>query len=199
MNLNKWCGIPGFKEPDKMLVFNVGKGEFEFIRTDGVKVEKEINQLKALRQIRSFDTNRMSELLTFDEKTQLVQLAFKKFEADKAYQATIEGFDLSEFMGVKSSGGSNSMAAAKQQLLDMLHENEDRYSLDNIKRLQNLLTSKNLALDNRLRSYLKRYDNNISIDILDSLAILSVNLIKAEVAIQKPEPVMWYGYYPAIV
>ena len=62
---------------------------------------------------------------------------------------------------------------AEQQLLDLVHQNEDRYSVDNIKRLQNLLTSKNLPLDNRLRAYLKRYDNQVSIDFLDILAILA--------------------------
>lgn len=179
MNLNKWCGIPAFKDPDKMLVFNTGKGEFEFIRTDGTKVEREANQLKALRQIRSFDNERKTELLSFDDKTQLVSTSQKLFDAEKAYKDTTEGVDLSEFMGVKSSIGNGSLDAAKQELLDLLHENEDRYSLDNIKRLQNLLTSKNLALDNRLRSYLKRYDNQVSLDFLDSIAILSTNLVKA--------------------
>ncbi len=196
MNLNKWCGLQAFKEPEKMLVFNVGKGEFEFIRTDGEKVEKEANQLKALRQIRSFDTVRNKELLTFNQKKDLVATALKVFDTEKAFEETVGGIDLSEFLGVKGNGGSSSLAGAKQQLLDLLHENEERYSLDNIKRLQNLLTSKNLALDNRLRAYLKRHDNNVSIDILDSLAILSVNLIKAEVSKKKPEPIIWYGYYP---
>ena len=64
-------------------------------------------------------------------------------------------------------------------------------------RTMSLPVSKNLAVDNRLRSYLKRYDNQVSINFLDSIAILSVNLIKAEAPKQKPEPVMWYGYYPA--
>lgn len=196
MNLNKWCGIPAFKDPDKMLVFNTGKGEFEFIRTDGTKVEREANQLKALRQIRSFDNERKTELMSFDDKAQLVSIAQKLFDAEKAYQDTTEGVDLSEFMGVKSSSGNGSLAVAKQELLNLLHENEDRYSLDNIKRLQNLLTSKNLALDNRLRSYLKRYDNQVSLDFLDSIAILSTNLIKAEAPVHKPDPIMWYGYYP---
>ena len=136
------------------------------------------------------------ELISFDDKAKLVAIAQKLYDAESAYQATTEGIDLSEFMGVKSSAGSGSLATYKQELLNLLHENEDRYSLDNIKRLQNLLTSKNLAVDNRLRSYLKRYDNQVSIDFLDSIAILSVNLIKAEAPKQKPEPVMWYGYYP---
>jgi superfamily II DNA/RNA helicase len=195
MNLDKWCGIPSIKEPEKLIVFNVGKGEFEFIRTDGSKVEKENNQLKALRQIRSFDNERKVELLNFDEKSQLVKTAKRIFEAAAAFQTTIEDADLSEFMGVKNSGGSGALASAKQELLNLLHDNQERYSIDNIKRLQNLLTSKNIALDNRLRSYLKRFDNQVSVDLLDSLAILSVNLIKAEAPIQKPEPIMWYGYY----
>ena len=125
----------------------------------------------------------------------MVGIAKKLYEAEKAYQSTTEGIDLSEFMGVKSSAGNGSLSASKQELLNLLHENEDRYSLDNIKRLQSLLTSKNLAVDSRLRMYLKRYDNQVSIDFLDSIAILSVNLIKAEAPKQKPEPVMWYGYY----
>ncbi len=199
MNLNKWCGIPAFKDADKMLVFNIGKGEFEFIRTDGNKVERETNQLKALRQIRSFDTERKMELISFDDKARLVASAKKIFEAERAYQATIEGIDLSEFTGVKSSAGNGSLAAAKQKLLNLLHDNQDRYSLDNIKRLQSLLTAKNLAVDNRLRSYMKRYDNQVSIDFLDSLAILSVNLVKNEVPARKPVPVMWYGYYAGTV
>ncbi len=197
MNLNKWCGIPSIKDSEKLVVFNIGKGEFEFIRTDGNKVEKETNQLKALRQIRSFDNERKSELLSFDEKTQLINNAKRIFDAASAFQTTIEDADLSEFMGVKSSGGNGSLSASKQELLNLLHDNQERYSIDNIKRLQNLLTSKNLALDNRLRSYLKRYDNQVSIDFLDSLAILSANLIKAEAPRQKPEPIMWYGYYSA--
>ena len=55
LNFNKYCGIPALKGTEKLLSFNVGKGEFDFIRTDGNKVAKESNQLKALRQIRNFD------------------------------------------------------------------------------------------------------------------------------------------------
>ncbi len=195
MNLNKWCAIPSFIGQNKMLVFNIGKGEFEFVRTDGSRVEKEANQLKALKQIRSFDKERKIEGLTIDEKSQLIQTAKKIFEAETAFQTTIEGTDLSEFMGVKSSAGNGSLAAAKQTLLNLLHDNSDRYSTDNINRMQNLLTAKNLAVDNRLRSYLKKYNNQIDIDFLDSLAILSVNLSKAEIVRHKPKPIMWYGYH----
>lgn len=195
MNLNKWCGLPTFKDNEKMVVFNTGKGEFQFIRTDGIKVERESNQLKALRQIRSFDNERKAETIGFEDKTRLASIAKKVFEAESAFQTTMEGVDLSEFMGVKSNVGNGSLKSAKQQLLDLLHQNEDRYSLDNISRMQSLLTSKNLALDNRLRAYLKRYDNQVSIDFLDNLAILSVNLIKAEAPKQALNPIMWYGYH----
>lgn len=195
MNLNKWCGLPTFKDNEKMVVFNTGKGEFQFIRTDGNKVERESNQLKALRQIRSFDNDRKAETVSFEDKARLTSIAKKVFEAESAYQTTMEGVDLSEFMGVKSSAGNGTLTAAKQQLLDLLHANEDRYSVDNISRMQNLLTSKNLALDNRLRAYLKRYDNQVSTDFLDNLAILSVNLIKAEAPKQTLNPIMWYGYH----
>ncbi len=195
MNLNKWCGLPAFKDKEKLIVFNVGKGEFEFIRTDGVKVEKEANQLKALRQIRSFDTERKTELLSFEEKKDLVAVAKKIFESEIAFQHTLEGVDLGEFMGVKSSSGNGTLTGAKQELLNLLHENQERYSVDNINRMQNLLTAKNLAVDNRLRAYLKRYNNEVSFDFLDNLAILSVNLIRAEAPKRKPDPVMWYGYY----
>lgn len=196
MNLNKWCALPTFSDAEKMMVFKIGKGEFDFIRTDGEKVEKETNLLKALRQIRSFDTERKAELINFEEKARLIDLATKIYATERAFQDTIEGVDLSEFMGVKSSSGNGSLSSAKQELLNLLNDNQDRYSIDNIKRLQSLLTSKNLALDNRLRSYLKRYDNQVSIDFLDNIAILSINLVKAEVPVEKPIPVMWYGYYP---
>lgn len=195
MNFNKWCGIPSLKDLEKLLVFNIGKGEFEFIRTDGNRVAKEPNQLKALRLIRSFDEERKAEKLSFQEKEELIKTASKVFESEKAYQSTIEDSDLSEFMGVKTSTGGSGLKNAKQELLTILHENQDRYSADNIKRLQNLLTSKNLALENRLRSYLKRYDNQVSLDFLDSLAILSVNLVKDGATEKKPDPEMWFGYY----
>lgn len=199
MNFNKWCGIPSVKDPEKLLVFSVGKGEFEFVRTDGSKVTKESNQLKALRLIRSFDEERRVEKLSFLDKEALVATAFKLFESEKAYQSTIDGSDLSEFMGVKSTTGGSGLKNAKQELLSILHENQDRYSVDNIKRLQNLLTSKNLALENRLRTYLKRYDNVVSLDFLDSLAILSVNLVRDGVSEQKPDPEMWFGYYEDVI
>jgi len=195
MNLNKWCVLPSFKGKDKMLVFNIGKGEFEFMRTDGIKIEKEGNQLRALRQIRSFDNERQTEIISLEEKAQLLTKAKDAFEASRAYQTTIGDADLSEFMGVRGNGGSATLANAKQELLNLLNANEERYSNDNIRRLQNLLISKNIALDNRLRTYLKRYNNQVSIDFLDNLSILSSYMLKNNPQIERPEPVMWYGYY----
>ena len=73
--------------------------------------------------------------------------------------------------------------------------NTDRYSADNINRIKSLLTSRNLAVENRLRTYLKRYDNQISVDLLDTLAILSANLVKNEVSEELPNPVLWFGWH----
>ena len=70
-----------------------------------------------------------------------------------------------------------------------------QYSADNINRLQKLITSRNLAFENRLRSFLKTNDQQVSIDLLDTLAIQSVHLVKDEATVPQPDPVMWYGYY----
>lgn len=195
LNFNKWCGIPALKSNDKLLVFNVGKGEFDFIRTDGTKVAKESNQLKALRQIRSFDKERRLETLTFNEKLALEKKAMEIFEAERAYQTTMENVDLESFLGVKQTGGATSLAKYKEALLKLLQDNSNRYSTDNINRMRSLLTSRNLALDNRIRNYLKRYDNHVSIDLVDTLSILSANLIKNETPQQSPEPILWFGYH----
>lgn len=117
------------------------------------------------------------------------------FEAEKAYQDTIEGVDIESFMGVKQAGGATSLARYKEDLLKILQENTDRYSTDNINRIKSLLTSRNLAVDSRIRNYLKRYDNQVSIDLLDTLAILSANLIKNELSQEAPDPVLWFGYH----
>lgn len=195
LNFNKWCGIPTLQNKEKLIAFNVGKGEFEFVRTDGSKVAKEPNQLKALRQIRSFDTERKVERLTFNEKLVIEKKAMEIFEAERAYQDTIENADLESFMGIKQTGGATSLGRYKEELLRLLQENIDRYSLDNINRMKSLMTSRNLALDNRIRTYLKRYDNQISIDLLDTLAILSANLIKNELPQESPEPILWFGWH----
>ncbi len=195
LNFNKYCGILSLKGQEKLLSFNIGKGEFEFIRTDGNKVAKETNQLKALRQIRSFDKERKVESLSFDEKAVIEKKALEIFEAEKAYQDTVEDIDLESFMGVKQAGGVTSLARYKEDLLKLLQENTDRYSTDNINRIKTLLTSRNLAVDNRIRNYLKRYDNQVLLDLLDTLAILSANLIKDEAPQASPDPVLWFGWH----
>jgi len=40
-----------------------------------------------------------------------------------------------------------------------------------------------------------RYDNQISIDLLDTLAILSANLIKNELPQESPDPALWFGWH----
>jgi len=69
------------------------------------------------------------------------------------------------------------------------------FQRDNINRIKSLLTSRNLAVDNRIRNYLKRYDNQVSIDLLDTLAILSANLIKNELPQESPDPALWFGWH----
>ena len=197
MNLHKWVELPSIDENGKIIAFNIQKGVFEFIKTDGRKVEKEPNQLKVLNQLRSFDTVRQTEKLTSDQKNDLVQKGMKVFEAERAFQTTLEGTDLSEFIGVKSTAGGSNLKPAKERLLQLLNENVDRYSTDNINRLQKLITSRNLAFENRLRAFLKTNEGQVSVDLLDTLAIQSVHLVKDETTEPKPEPAMWFGYYAA--
>ena len=195
MNLHKWVELPGMDQNGKIMIFNIDKGVFEFIKTDGRKVEKEPNQLKILNQLRSFDKERQIEKINSEQKNELVQKGMKVFEAERAFQTTLEGTDLSEFMGVKSTAGGSSLKPAKEELLKLLNDNTERYSADNINRLQKLITSRNLAFENRLRSFLKTNEGQVSVDLLDTLAIQSVHLIKDEATIPQQEPVMWYGYY----
>lgn len=195
MNLNKWIELPSIDDNNKLMAFHIDKGVFEFIKTDGRKVEKEQNQLKVLNQLRSFDKNRQIEKVTVEQKTELVQKGLKLFEAERAYQTTLEGTDLSEFMGVKSTAGGSSLKPTKEALLKLLSENTERYSTDNINRLQKLITSRNLAFENRLRSFLKINNQQVSIDLLDTLAIQSVHLVKDEATVPQLNPIMWYGFY----
>ena len=195
MNLHKWVELPSIDENGKIMAFKIDKGVFEFIKTDGRKVEKEPNQLKVLNQLRSFDKERQTEKIKSEQKNELVQKGMKVFEAERAFQITLEGTDLSEFMGVKSTAGGSSLKPAKEELLKLLNENTERYSTDNINRLQKLITSRNLAFESRLRSFLKTNEGQVSVDLLDTLAIQSVHLVKDEVTEPQPEPVMWYGYY----
>ena len=195
MNLNKWVQLPNLDDNTKLMAFNIGKGVFEFIKTDGKKVERENNQLKVLNLLRSFDKERQIEKLSSAEKEALVNKGMELFNSEKAYKDTTEGIDLAEFMGVKSTAGGSSLKPAKEMLLKLLNENLERYSADNITRLQKLITSRNLAFENRLRSFLKTNDQQVTVDLLDTLAIQSIHLVKDEASEPMPDPVMWYGYY----
>lgn len=197
MNFNKWCSIPAVAEKDKLLVFNVGEGEFDYLTHDGAKIGRMDNQLAALRRIRSFDKERQTERIDFSEKQALIRQAEELFTSERAVQETMDGGDFGEFLGVKKSGGANPIVQAKTDLLRLLSEQADRYSGDNIRRMQNLLTGRNLAVDNRLRAYLRRNDNQVSLDFLDSLAIQSVHLVKQLEPLNAPDPVIWFGYSSA--
>lgn len=197
MNFNKWCSLPTVTGNDKLLVFNVGEGEFDYITHDGAKIGRMDNQLAALRRIRSFDRERQAELISFTEKQTLIKQAEELFISERAVQETMAGGDFGEFLGVKKSGGANPVSQAKTDLLKLLSDNAERYSEDNIRRMQALLTGRNLAVDNRLRAYLRRNDNRVSLDFLDSLAIQSVHLVKQLEPHTPPDPVMWFGYYSA--
>lgn len=195
MNFNKWCTIPAMAGKDKLLVFNVGEGEFDYLTYDGAKIGRMDNQLAALRRIRSFDKERQTERINFDAKQVLIRQAEELFISEKAVQQTMDGGDFGEFLGVKKGGGSNLIAQAKTDLLRLLSVYAERYSQDNIRRMQSLLTGRNLAVDNRLRGYLRRNDNRVSLDFLDSLAIQSVHLVKQLEPHTAPDPVLWFGYY----
>lgn len=195
MNFNKWCAIPALSEKNKLIVFNIGEGEFDYLTHDGAKIGRMDNQLAALRSIRSFDKERQTERIGFDEKQTLIGQAKELFTSEKAVQETMDGGDFGEFLGVKKGGGANLIAQAKTDLLRLLSENAERYSQDNIRRMQNLLTGRNLAVDNRIRAYLRRNDNRVSLDFMDSLAIQSVHLVKQLEPHQPPDPVIWFGYY----
>lgn len=197
MNFNKWCRLPTVTGNDKLLVFNVGEGEFDYITHDGAKIGRMDNQLSALRRIRSFDRERQTERIDFAEKQTLIKQAEELFTSERAVQETMDGGDFGEFLGVKKSGGANPVAQGKTDLLKLLSDNAERYSDDNIRRMQALLTGRNLAVDNRLRAYLRRNDNRVSLDFLDSLAIQSVHLVKQLEPHTAPDPVLWFGYYSA--
>lgn len=196
LNLDKWCKINSLTKEQKLLIYNLTKGEFRFIRNDSNKIAEEKNHLRALNTIRSFNTERQPLELTDSSIADAKELAQKYFDAEKAYQTTMDFEDLTDFQGVKKSGGAVSLAKYKEELLQLLNDNQDRYSVDNINRMRLILTRQNyLPFENRLRSFLRRNDNKISIDFLDNLAIISNSLLKDNQPSEVPEPVFWYGYY----
>lgn len=196
LNLDKWCEINSLTKEQRLLIYNIAKGEFRFIRNDSNKIAEEKNHLRALNTIRSFNSDRQTLQLTDSSITESKELAQKFFDAEKAYQTTMDFEDLTDFQGVKKTGGAVSLARYKEELLQLLNDNQDRYSVDNINRMRLILTRKNyLPFENRLRSFLRRNDKKITIDFLDNLAIISNSLLKDNQPAEVPEPVFWYGYY----
>ncbi len=195
INFNKWCAIPSLQGNNSLLSFNIGKGEFTFIETDGNKAKAEKNSVVGLRKIRSFDTMRQKEKLSYQQKSTLIEIAEKVFKAEQAYQETLEGMDIASFRGVSATGGVMALGKFKEQILTLLNENKERYSDDNIQRIRTVLTSTNIAFENKLRSYLKRFDNQISLDLLDTLVFFSIDFVRETQQPKLPEPELWFGYY----
>lgn len=196
LNLEKWCELNKLSNKEKLLIFNIAKGEFRFIKEELNKVAEEKNHLKALTLIRSFDKERQVVKLSDNEISDSKELAKKFFDAEKSYQLTMDFEDLSDFQGVKRTGGATSLSSYKEELLLLLNENLDRYSTDNINRMRMLLSRPNyLPLENRLRNFVRRNNGKVSIDFLDNLAIISNHLLNNDKPETLPEPIFWYGYY----
>jgi len=196
LNLEKWCLLNKLTAEERLLVYNIAKGEFRFIKEVESKVEEEKNHLKALNVIRSFDKNRQLVKLGDTEIYAHKELAQSFFNSEKSYQDAMEAQDLSDFAGVKKTGGVSSLSSHKEELLVMLNENLDRYSNDNVNRMRTLLSRQNyLPLENRLRNFVRRNDGKVTIDFLDSLAIISNHLLLNEKPEEIPTPVFWFGYY----
>lgn len=196
LNLEKWCELNKLSNKEKLLIFNIAKGEFRFIKEELNKVAEEKNHLKALTLIRSFDKERQVVKLSDNEISDSKELAKKFFDAEKSYQLAMDFEDLSDFQGVKRTGGAASLSSYKEELLLLLNENLDRYSTDNINRMRMLLSRPNyLPLENRLRNFVRRNNGKVSIDFLDNLAIISNHLLNNDKPETLPEPIFWYGYY----
>ncbi len=178
-----------------LLAKNVGEGEFTFVETDGNKAKAEKNTVLGLRKIRSFDKDRQSEKISFDKKTALAEKSGLIFKAEKAFQDTLEGLDIASFKGVSTSGGVTALGKFKEQLLLLLNDNKDRYSEDNVQRIRMVLTTTNIAFENKLRSYLRKFDNQITIELLDALSFFSIDFIRESTPPTPPDPTLWFGYY----
>lgn len=196
LNLEKWCELKKLTNEEKLLIFNIAKGEFRFIKEELNKVAEEKNHLKALTLIRSFDKARQVVKLSDDEISESKELAKKFFDAEKSFQLAMDFEDLSDFQGVRRTGGAASLSSYKEELLLLLNQNIDRYSTDNINRMRMLLSRQNyLPLENRLRNFIRRNDGKVTIDFLDNLAIISNHLLTNDKPETLPEPIFWYGYY----
>ena len=197
LNLDKWCSIAKIIPQQKLLIYNIAKGEFRFIKNESGKVSDEKNHLKALTFIRNFNQERQLVKLSDNEISDAKELSKKFFDAERSFQLTMDFEELSDFLGVRRTGGAASLASYKEELLAMLNDNQDRYSTDNINRMRVLLSRQNyLPLENRLRNFIRRNNGKVSIDFLDNLAIISSHLLKDDKPVEFPEPQFWYGYYP---
>jgi len=196
LNLEKWCLLNKLTEKEKLLLYNIAKGEFRFIKEELNKVAEEKNHLKALTIIRSFDKERQFVKLSDDTISESKDLAKKFFDAEKSYQLAMDFGDITDFQGVRRTGGAASLSSYKEELLSLLNENIERYSSDNINRMRMLLSKQNyLPLENRLRTFVRRNNGKVSIDFLDNLAIISNHLLNNDKPEDVPEPIFWYGYY----
>lgn len=199
LNLEKWCALEKLTEKEKLLIYNIAKGEFRFIKEGLSKVAEERNHLKALTLIRSFDKERQLVKLSDKDIAESKELSKKFFEAEKAYQLTMDFGDIADFQGIRKTGGAASLSSYKEELLSLLNDNLDRYSSDNINRMRMLLSRQNyLPLENRLRDFVRRNNAKVSIDFLDNLAIISSHLLNDDKPEEMPEPIFWYGYYNKI-
>ena len=196
LNLEKWCELGKLSYNEKLLIYNIAKGEFRFIKEELNKVSEEKNHLKALTLIRNFNNERQTVKLSNTEISDSKELAKKFFDAEKSYQLAMDFEDLSDFQGVRRTGGATSLASYKEELLLLLNENLERYSSDNINRMRMLLSRQNyLPLENRLRNFVRRNNGKVTIDFLDNLAIISNHLLNNDKPETLPEPTFWYGYY----
>ena len=105
------------------------------------KSRERTQPIENIKAIKSFDKERQTEKIKSEQQNDLLQKGMKVFEAERAFQTILDGTGLSEFMGVKRTGGGSSLKPAKEGLLKLLNENTERYSADNINRLQKLITS----------------------------------------------------------
>lgn len=199
LNFEKWCLLNKITDKEKLLIYNIAKGEFRFIKEELNKVAEEKNHLKALSLIRSFDKERQIVKLSDSQISESKELSNKFFDSEKSYQLAMDFEDLADFQGVRRTGGVASLSSYKEELLLLLNDNIERYSSDNVNRMRMLLSRQNyLPLENRLRNFVRRNNGKVTIDFLDNLAIISNHLINDDKPEEIPEPIFWYGYYNQI-
>jgi len=203
MNFNKWCGINNLAKNEKILTYNVGKTEFDFFRFENEKFELIENKLHALNKIRNynfptkeFDKQRQTEKINYSEKEKYYNTVQQYYKQINAYQQTID-IDLSSFAGVKKGGGASSLKKEKDLILELINENQNEFSTDNIKRLKDILLSQNLATEHIIRKMLKNNNFQINMSLIDDILFQGIYLPQSETdkdeTTKKPE--IWFGFY----